>query len=107
MGERPHPDVSEHVPTKDVSDRLTVAKRAGVGRGIWFILGEKHAVEASGNAWDAFCATFFGTLSATGPSDWEDNPEKEYSVDYDFVNQHFLGKELLGIKQFVDEHNLR
>lgn len=105
MGEV-HPDVSEHVPTKEVSDRLTVAKRAGVGRGIHFIVDGRINMEASGNAWSAFCSMVL-PYGESGIEELEQEPDKRHSVAYDFVDGHFTGSELVGIARFVEEHKLR
>lgn len=105
MGEEVHPDVSEHVPTREVSDRLTVAKRAGVGTGMIIVI-EELAVELSGQPWDAFKMRFF-SYRAPPTEEYENNPEEEHAVAYDFVDEYFTGEELAGINEFVEAHNLR
>lgn len=105
MAEAIHPDVSEHVPTKEVSDRITVAKRAGVGRGLILVIDEL-AVTFSGDPWDAFIVRFF-SHRAPSMEEYEENPDEEHRVAYEFVDGYLTGGEVVGIKEFVDEHKLR
>lgn len=105
MAEAIHPDVSEHVPTKKVSDRITVAKRAGVGRGLILVI-DQLAVTFSGDPWDGFKMRFFG-YRAPSMDEYRDNPDEEHKVAYDFVDGYLTGHEVAEIKEFVDEHKLR
>lgn len=102
-----HPDLSEHVPVQKVSDRMHVAKREGVGRGVNFIVDGRLKIEAAGDSWSAFMSSFYGAMASASMEEYEENPDEHFSVAYDFVDGYFLGQELAGIKRFVDEHDLR
>lgn len=103
-----HQAINDNVPCVEVDSprEFVVAKRPGVGRGITIVC-DGTKVEMSGETWDAFLTHFFGALSAHDMDDYREGENLKYAVAYDFVDEYFLGQELVAIKEFVDEHDLR
>jgi hypothetical protein len=100
--------ISEHVPSRTVDESMryfVVAKREGVGRGIKLHI-DGTTVELSGDAWSAFMTHFYGYMSNHDMDDYREGHNLKYPVAYEFTD-YFLGQELVAIKEFVDQHNLR
>jgi len=102
-----HEAINPNVPSVEVDSprEFIVAKRPGVGRGVILVV-EGSAIELSGDAWSAFQTHFYGALSNYSMDDFREGDNLKYAVAYEFTD-HFLGQELVAIKQFVDEHGLR
>ena len=103
-----HEAINPNVPSVEVDSprEFLVAKRPGVGRGVILVI-DGQAVEFSGDPWSAFQTHFYGALSNHSMEDYEEGTDLKYPVAYDFADGYFLGQELVAVKDFVDEHNLR
>lgn len=103
-----HEAISDHVPSVEVDStrEFIVAKRSGVGRGVVLVI-DGTATELSGDTWSAFMTHFYGALSHHSMEDYREGTNLKYPVAYDFADEFFLGQELVAIKEFVDEHDLR
>jgi len=102
-----HEAINPHVPNVEVDSlrEFIVAKRPGIGRGVILVI-DGEAVEFSGDEWSAFQTHFYGALSNYSMDDFREGTNLKYSVAYGFTD-YFLGQELVAVKEFVDEHNLR